>query len=204
MLTALKKKREPGLPASLAWHPNFRNREKLPDLKVVRTTFFINGAAVFVALTLALLVAFQEFKIGTLRADLNSWETKIEESRRTNGEVIAKFRKFQAAEKLVKEAITVAQSRIGVSDFVIKLGETLPENIAMSSIEFNTTGVQLTGVVRGSPEMASGYASQYVDQLRTSEDFAALFNEVTLTGLSRDPSTGQIAIAVSLNYTAKK
>ena len=26
-----------------AWHPNFRNYEKLPDIKVVRTAFFVNG-----------------------------------------------------------------------------------------------------------------------------------------------------------------
>ena len=48
MLSLLKKKSEAAAaPTVPAWHPNFRNYEKLPDLKVVRTAFFVNGAAIF-------------------------------------------------------------------------------------------------------------------------------------------------------------
>ena len=50
MLSLLKKKPDAAA-ANLtpAWHPNFRNFERLPDTKVVRTTFFINGGAIAVA-----------------------------------------------------------------------------------------------------------------------------------------------------------
>ena len=48
------------------WHPNFRNFERLPDTKVVRTTFFINTAAVAVALSLLLWVGFREMHIRSL------------------------------------------------------------------------------------------------------------------------------------------
>jgi hypothetical protein len=37
-----------------AWHPNLRIVEQLPDTKVVRTAFFVNGAAMLVAIALAL------------------------------------------------------------------------------------------------------------------------------------------------------
>ena len=61
MLSLLKKKKKPDAAASEApqvpaWHPNFRNYQQLPDIKVVRTAFFVNGAAVFVALGLAVAV----------------------------------------------------------------------------------------------------------------------------------------------------
>ena len=38
------------------WHPNFRNYERLPDTKVVRTTFFVNTAAIAVTLMLVNVV----------------------------------------------------------------------------------------------------------------------------------------------------
>ena len=57
MLPFLKKKSEASAaPAVPNWHPNFRNFEKLPDIKVVRTAFFVNGAAVSVALALGLVL----------------------------------------------------------------------------------------------------------------------------------------------------
>ena len=46
MLSLLKKKSDAAAPAVPAWHPNFRDYEKLPDVKVVRTAFFINAAAI--------------------------------------------------------------------------------------------------------------------------------------------------------------
>ena len=50
MLSLLKKKTEAS-PASLlpSWHPNFRRFEALPDIKPVRTAFFVNGIAAFIA-----------------------------------------------------------------------------------------------------------------------------------------------------------
>lgn len=204
MLPALKKKRESGPPPALAWHPNFRNYEKLPDLKVVRTAFFINGAAVLAALVVVLLFAFQELKIATLKGDIANWDARIEQERRASAEVVAKFRKFQAAEKLVTEASTLIKPRIVVSEFLLALGAGLPENIALTAVEVRTTGVLLTGIVRGAPELASGYASQYVSQLSTDPTTGALFSDVTMTGLARDPTSGRITFAVSLNYPPVK
>ena len=204
MLPALKKKREGGAPAALAWHPNFRNADRLPDLKVVRTTFFVNGAAIFVAVILLLLLVFQEYKILTLRGDIQDWETKIEEDRRGSAAAVTKFRSFQAIEKRIKEAENLAKPRMVVSEFLLNLGADLPENIAISSVEFRATGVALTGIVRGAPELASGYASQYVEQLTADAKIGPLFASVSMTGLNRDPNTGQITIAIALNFPEPK
>ena len=56
----LLKKKSDAAAVSLvpAWHPNFRNFEKLPDIKVVRTAFFVNGAALFLAVALLIYFCF--------------------------------------------------------------------------------------------------------------------------------------------------
>ena len=55
MLSLLKRKPEAAAVSEMPpWHPNLRNFARLPDTKVVRTAFFINGASVFIALGLLL------------------------------------------------------------------------------------------------------------------------------------------------------
>ena len=52
MRSLLKKKAEAAASQVPAWHPNFRNYQRLPDIKVVRTAFFINGFAALIAIAL--------------------------------------------------------------------------------------------------------------------------------------------------------
>ena len=53
MALTLTKKSDAALNVVPAWHPNLRNVENLPDTKVVRTAFFVNGFAMLVAVSLA-------------------------------------------------------------------------------------------------------------------------------------------------------
>ena len=56
MLPLLKKKSDAdAAPAVPAWHPNFRNYQKLPDIKVVRTAFFVNGIAILLVVAISFL-----------------------------------------------------------------------------------------------------------------------------------------------------
>ena len=50
------KKSEASAPEAPAWHPNLRIASSLPDTKVVRTAFFVNGATMLVAIALLLVL----------------------------------------------------------------------------------------------------------------------------------------------------
>ena len=63
-----KKKSDPA--AGLRWHPDFRLRARLPDVKVVRTAFFINGPAALLAVALAAYLAFTEWQLHTLQSQM--------------------------------------------------------------------------------------------------------------------------------------
>ena len=53
-MLSLTKKSDSEPVAAPLWHTNFRNFEQLPDTKVVRTTFFVNTAAIAIAAGLLL------------------------------------------------------------------------------------------------------------------------------------------------------
>lgn len=202
---SLKRSKDaPAAPTVPAWHPNFRNYARLPDTKVVRTAFFVNGLAVLVTAALLLVVVFREYTLASVRGQIEVWNVQIEQDRRPSGEAVALFRKYQAEEKIINEVDAFLRSPLALSDFLLRLGATLPENIALTGFDYRETGITLRATVRGAPERASGLATSFVEQLRTDERYGPLFSEVIPTGVNRDPSTGRLLIEVLLRFKTEE
>jgi hypothetical protein len=91
-------------------------------------------------------------------------------------------------------------------DLLLRIGQTLPKNIALDVFDLRETTLVLRGTVRGAPDMASGYASAYVDQMRADTELARKIDTVELKNLNRIPTTGRLAFEVELKLkgAAKK
>jgi hypothetical protein len=195
MLSLLKKRSEADTaPALPAWHPNFRNYEKLPDVKVVRTAFFVNGVAVLVALSLATYLGLREWQLRMVNTQLAQMQSEIERNKPASDQAIALYKKFQAEEAKVTEVDTFIKSKPVVSALIIRLAQTLPKNIALDNFDLRDTGLTVRLSVRGDAAAASGYATAYLEQLRADKELAP-FSEVTFTSTpTRNPSTGKMAV----------
>ncbi len=198
-----KNKEQAAQPLMPAWHPNFRNYDRLPDTKVVRTAFFINGFAVLVAVLLVLFFAYQEYQISGINSQIATWDEQIERDRQPSSQAVALFKKFQAEEKIINEVSDFSTPRLRVSDFVLHLARTLPADIAIRSFDYRDTGVTIRGLVRGAPDQATGHATAFVEQIRGDADFGGLFSSVELTGVNRDPVSGRLHIELSLKFNSE-
>ena len=182
------------MPAVSSWHPNFRNYEKLPDVKVVRTAFFVNGAAIFVATALGIFLGFKEWQLHALQNQIVQVETVINRDKRVSDQAIALFKKFQADEARVNEVDAFLKSKTLISVLVLRLAETLPSNVALDNIDLRETGLTLRLAVRGDAAAASGYATAYLELLRADKQLSQ-FDEFTFTGTPmRNPATGRMAV----------
>jgi hypothetical protein len=199
MLSLLKKKSETSAALTApSWHPNFRNFEKLPDTKVVRTAFFVNGAAITVALALGMYFATKEWQLRAFNLQIAEEQKKIDRDKKPSDQAVALFKKFQAEEARVMEVDTFIKSKPLVSVLMLRLGETLPPNIALDNVDFRDVGVVLRLSVRGTPEAALGLAAAYLDQLRADKELA-LFDEFTFTtSPTLNPATGRMAVELML------
>ncbi|MES2693627.1 MAG: hypothetical protein V4773_09150 [Verrucomicrobiota bacterium] len=195
MLRLLKKKSEASsAPLVPAWHPNFRNVERLPDIKVVRTAFFVNFAAITLVVFAAGYFGFDEWRTRGLRAQLAQVQLQIDRDKRVSDQAVALFKKFQAEEAKIVEADTFVQSKTIVSPIVMRLGETLPENIAIDSLEFRDAGLAMRLSIRGAPDVASGRATQYLDKLRADKQLA-IFDTFDFTATPTfNPGTGRMTV----------
>jgi hypothetical protein len=195
MLSLLKKKSEAeAAGAQPAWHPNFRNYEKLPDIKVVRTAFFVNGIAILVAVSLATYLGFREWNLRVINEQVAQLQSQIDRDKRTSEQAIALYKKFQAEEAKTGEVDTFMSSKPIVSVLMLRLAQTLPQNVAVDSFDLRDTGLTLRLSVRGDAAAASGHATAYLEQLRTDPELAQ-FSDVTFTSTpTRNPATGNMAV----------
>lgn len=206
MLSLLKKSDAAKVDLPPSWHPNFRNYERLPDIKVVRTSFFINGSAIVVALALFGYLAKRELDLRFINSHIAELEEQIARDKPASVKAVAQFTSFQAEEKRLVEVEAFLQARPIVTDLLLRIGETLPKNVALDFFDLRENTLILRGTVRGAPDRASGYASTYVDQLQADPELARKFATVELKNLNRIPSSGRLAIEIELKLkgAAKK
>ena len=203
MLSLLKKRSDAAtVPLVPNWHPNFRNYEKLPDIKRVRTAFFVNGVAISVAVALVLYFGFKEWQLRVISAQVNEEERKIDRDRRPSDQAVELFKKFQAEEGRVLEVETFVKSKPLVSVLLLRLGETLPPNVAIDNLDLRADGLALRLSVRGDAVAASGYATTYLDQLKEDKELA-FFGEFNFTNTpTRNPTSGRMAVEFFLRLKA--
>jgi hypothetical protein len=206
MLPLLKKKTKAtsATPQMPAWHPSFRNYERLPDIKVIRTVFFVNAVAVTVAFTMFTVLIFKEYHLHSLRRQVADVRAQSDRDKPGSDQAIALFKKFQSEEKKILEIDAFLKARPLLSDLLLQIGRTLPKNIALNSLDVHDNGLVMRGTVRGAPELASGEASNYVEQLRGDRAIKVLFDEVTLTSISRNGQTGRLSVELFLKFKRAK
>jgi hypothetical protein len=189
-----------------AWHPNFRNHERLPDTKVVRTQFFVNSVAIAVACSLVLYVCYQEYRVNSLGRQVTDWETRIAANKKASDQALALSRKYAEEEKKIGELDEFLRPRVILSQLLLHLGNTLPQGLAMDSVDVRDTGVNLRGAASGTPDEASGLTSTYVELLRKDIYFGTIFDDVSLNKLERDQTSGRLSFDLFLRFkgTTKK
>jgi uncharacterized coiled-coil protein SlyX len=195
-----KKSEEAAAAVTPAWHPNFRDYEKLPDVKVVRTAFFVNGGAVFVVLGLAVYVATQEIGLRSLEAQVAEEQAKIERTKKGSDQAVAAFKKFQAEEGMVQEVDAFVKSRPAVSAVIRRIGETLPPDVAVDGLEFAADGLSLRLALRGDAVTASGRATAYLEQLKADKELSRFAEFIFAQAPDRNPVSGRISVQFRLRY----
>ncbi len=186
------------------WHPNFRNFERLPDTKVVRTTFFVNTAAIVMAVSLLLWLGAREYNLHDLKEQIAATQKVIDGNMRQSQEAIRLTKLFADEEKKLAEAANFQWAAINPSELVTVLGESLPKEIVLEFVESRVTEatatwtVLLKGSVAGTPDQASGVVSTYVDMLKAHPRLGQVFESIVLNNLSRGANPSFLAFDISM------
>jgi hypothetical protein len=187
------------------WHPNFRNFDRLPDTKVVRTAFFINTAAVALALGMLLWVGQREYTNRNILVQKAEAQREIDANKKKDAEALRLSKVFLDEEKKINEVVSFVRVPITPAEFVGLLADSLPKEISIEFVDARLPAdgkgavVQIKGRAAGSPDQASGIASNYVDMLRAHPKLGKVFDPIILNRLDRDTSGEYMAFDISLN-----
>jgi hypothetical protein len=206
----LSKKSDAQPVAAPLWHTNFRNFDQLPDTKVVRTTFFVNTAAIAITTVLLLGFGYREYHLYTLSTQIAEAQKQIDDNSKKNQEALRLTAVFEGEEAKLVEGEEFVKSPVSPTEFIALLGRTLPKEI---SIEFAETrygnpataakgAFNLRGLVAGTPDQATGTASTYVDSLRSPKNLGGIFEPITLEKLTRDATGSLMSFEISLKFKA--
>jgi hypothetical protein len=184
-----------------AWHPNFRNQERLPDTKVVRTFFFVNITGITVVFCLILLFCYQEYRINNLGRQVADWQALIAKDKKDADEAVALSKKFAEEERKIRELEAFLKARLILPEFLCHLGSTLPEDMVIDNVDLREGGVDLRGTAAGSPEEASGRTSAYVEQLRQDKYLSGIFESKDVRqNVTRDKSSMRMTFDLFLRF----
>ncbi|MEI6860953.1 MAG: hypothetical protein WCL04_01710 [Verrucomicrobiota bacterium] len=187
--------------AALAWHPNFRNFERLPDTKTVRTAFFINIVAVTVTLILLIVSFMREMDVRALVAQTDDLQTQITKDEPGSKQTLERAGKFETEEKKLRElAEFVGPGKFVLSDFILHLGEQLPGKIALTHVEYRRSELILRGHARGAPDEAAGEADAYIRQLRADLTYGVFFEDISASNQGTNLTMGWYDFDLTLKF----
>jgi hypothetical protein len=189
------------------WHPNIRIAENLPDTKVVRTAFFVNGAAMLVAISLALYLGIQEWKLHEVNKQISDWQRQIDQHKKESADAVLLYQDFKAEEAKTNEVADFIASEPVVSAIILRLGAITPKKIALDGLEFKGSGFNIRATIKGAPDRASTDVAAYEKQLRIDKVLGPMLEEVNLLTDKRNPNTGRLVIEIFCMYkkgTVKK
>ncbi len=208
MLSLTKKSDEPVVAPH--WHPNFRNFEKLPDTKVVRTAVFINTAAIALAAGMVLWVGFKEYNNRSIREQIARAEADIAANAKQNAEATRLSKIFSEQAKKIDEVSAFLAAPISPLEYVTVLAQTQPKEIVLDYLDTRLGDVgksavyTIRGRVAGSPDQASGLASNYVELLKAQPRLAQVFESISMNRINRDAGGGLVfEITLTVKATPK-
>jgi hypothetical protein len=202
MLSLTKKSDEPV--ATPLWHTNFRNFERLPDTKVVRTTFFVNTAAGAVTIALLMWLGYGEYRLHNLGEQIAAAQREIDANAKQNTEALRLTKIFTDEDKKLADAEAFLRVPVAVSEYIELIGRSLPKEISIdfTDVRLGTDPKNqvyvLRGGVAGTRDQAAGAASSYVDVLRAHPRLGVLFEPITLDKLTPDGGSNLMSFEISM------
>lgn len=170
---------------SYDWRPNFRNYDELPDIRAVRTQFFVPILAIAIASTLVVYILFQEYKaknisenIQMLEEDIGTYEARHDEKVKLNSE-------FMGIAKTMEEVVEFESGELVASDFILAVSSLLLDGMYLDRIDFMGDRAVVEGSVLVPAEQASRLVNSYMKSIEEADALQGLLSEYKLTTLER-------------------
>jgi len=216
------KKSKAKVAAENPWHTDFRNTELLPDIKVIRTHFFVNLITVFIPLIILVFWVLDEVQMAAIKDSISGLETQVSGKKDADEAYLALSKEFDKETAKIRAMEEFYTNLFPASDLMLALSEVMEDNMSLSRFSLaksitkdrrktvESWGGQMSGYVAMESEEATAVVNRFAENIRTMELFAPYISEpyeqVQIEVLSRDKTTNSLnfTIRFSLNTPERK
>ncbi len=178
------------------WHPDFRDPGALPDVKVVRTSFFFNVCGIVVLCALLIVFFYREYDSRSVSEQIESMEGRLADRREQNQRAIDLNREFLAEAGKIDDLAAFLETPAAATEFLAELARALPDRILLSRIQYwgrtSPPEVVLAGRVLGASGDATDVVSAYENSFADVAYFAERVSGVNVRSVTRNPETDML------------
>jgi len=175
----------------LNWRPDFRDASSLPDVKRVRTSFFVSALALSLALMSLIQVGFHEYSIRSVESQIETVNAEIASRQGVHAKAIGMNNQFIEKVKRIDEINAFESDQMIASNILLDVGKSLMPGMSLLSVEFNETKTVLHGLVEASGETDS-LLKQYMEKLKNIQLLSERYDEFTQVSVTRQAGTNQV------------
>jgi hypothetical protein len=136
----------------------------------------------------------------SLRHQISDWERRIADSRAEVIEVHRLRHEYLAETKKINSAYALMKASLFTSGFTARLGETLPPQMVIDSIESNDNAILVRGSIHDSLDSAGKLFGSYLGLLRKDPDIGPVFEKIAQSGFER---TGDSMVSFVITFQRK-
>ncbi len=204
-------------PAEIAWRPDFRIPERLPDIKPVRTDFFINFAAITFCLIAVVAAGFQEYTIYNSYSDIDNRVTELKNATSEQETLSNSNTSFAKTSTFLKEFVLFSTKHLNATDLFYSLNRVTPRAITLEGVRQSpvvrdiekpaskvvNTQIILAGYIReADTDKASVILKQFKDSLFQSPEFKGKIITHVDDAFVKDGEKGIVKFTVRIEITS--
>jgi hypothetical protein len=167
------------------WRHDCRLAAELPEDNVVRARFLADALFGAIAFGLLLLCLWLGYGNMALSASISDWEQRVAQNRREMEELQKVQQSTSTYSNRLARAAELTGSPYLVSQLLLDLGRTRPDQIRLDVIEMSETVIYLRGNITESSDRATRLAGRYVETLRRDPAIGPHFSDITASSIDR-------------------
>jgi hypothetical protein len=176
------------------WHIDCRLVAELPEDSVVGVRFMTYAVSCAIALAAVLFTGWYGYADLSLRRQIDDASQRLEDDRWDVIEIRRLQHFYEIESKKIESAYSEMKNPFLISGFTAELGRTLPERMAIDTIEFSDNRILVRGRLRESSEAASILLGKYLAKLRADPNLGPHFSSINVTDLDRSNEDDQTMI----------
>lgn len=122
---------------TISWHVDFRLQDRLPDTKVIRTSFLVNLVTCGLCGLMIVIVAYREIAVMSLNAEIRSAKADLDARTKTNNALLKSIASFREYADSVDDLNRFYEAPFDIIDMIVALSGLRSSQVAFDVVKYS-------------------------------------------------------------------